>query len=176
MAASPSPLNYQIPFGIASFKRDGGSYVDLGDVSSYVYTPKITTKEHYTHRTGISKLDALHVVQVGASIAFTMDEPTPANLALWLLGTAVVDTAGDTVIEGLTDTQIRGYLKIVGTNDIGAQCDAVTYVQLAPTKGFSQISGNNDYNTLDMDATVLVDPLTGAYGTYTIRETAESSD
>src|SRR5437660_1112336 len=122
MATSPSPLNLHIGKGIVSFKRDGGSYRDVGNVGDFVYTPTVTKKQHYSSRVGLKKLDAEFVVQ------------------------------------------------------LGAQIDLNAYVSLTPSSDLKMIATNDDFTIIEISAEVLVDPITGAYGTWTVRETAESSD
>src|SRR5262245_46988096 len=51
---SPNVNNYHIGKGVVSFKEAGQpSYVDLGNSPSFIYSPQVTKKEHFSSRTGI---------------------------------------------------------------------------------------------------------------------------
>src|ERR1700756_3444104 len=120
LGTSPSIHNYHIGKGGVSFKEASSpTFVDLGNAPAFVYTPKVTTKEHFSSRTGIMIKDFSVPTQVGATIKLTLDEITPENLAMFALGTISTATAGGVNIGGLTKTQYSGILKVEGTNDIG---------------------------------------------------------
>ena len=82
MPVSPDVQNYHIGKGIVSFKEAGGAttFVDLGNAPSFVYTPTVEKKEHFSSREGIKTKDFTAITQVGATIKVQLDEITGLNL------------------------------------------------------------------------------------------------
>ena len=87
MPTSPDVQNYHIGKGIVTFKETSGStFVDLGNAPSFVYTPAVEKKEHFSSREGVKTKDFTAITQVGASVKFTLDEITGLNLSFFALG------------------------------------------------------------------------------------------
>jgi hypothetical protein len=73
MPATPSVQNYHIGKGIVSFKEDGATdFVDLGNAPSFVWTPTVTKKEHFSSREGVKVKDFTAITQIGATIKVTL--------------------------------------------------------------------------------------------------------
>src|SRR5207344_1055652 len=86
MPASPDVQNYHIGKGIVSFQEEGGStFTDLGNCPSFVYSPAVEKKEHFSSREGIKTKDFTAITQAGATIKMTLDEITGNNLAFFAL-------------------------------------------------------------------------------------------
>src|SRR4029077_5066185 len=101
MPTSPSVQNYHIGKGIVTFKETGAStFVDLGNAPSFVYTPNVEKKEHFSSREGIKTTDFTAVTSIGATIKVTLDEITADNLAMFALGTLTSGTDGTGTITG----------------------------------------------------------------------------
>src|SRR4051794_20796152 len=122
MPASPSVNNYHIGKGIVSFKEKGGTdFVDLGNAPSFVYSPSVEKLEHFSSREGVKTKDFTAITQVGATITFSLDEITGANLAFFALAEEDATTPGEISLSGLTKTEFEGDIMVVGTNDVGQQ-------------------------------------------------------
>jgi hypothetical protein len=170
MPIAPNVQNYHIGKGIVSFKEVGGStFTDLGNAPSFVYTPNVEKKEHFSSREGIMTKDFTAITQVGATIKVTLDEITPQNLAPFALGAVETDTAGNTTIGGLTKTEFTGEIKVVGTNDIGQQVDFDATISFVPSGDFSFITDQDDFTTIELEAEVQKG-ADGSFGRWTIRE------
>jgi hypothetical protein len=173
MAASPDIHNYRIGKGIISFKETGGStFTDLGNAPSFIYTPTVERKEHFSSREGIKTKDFTAITQVGATIKFTLDEITGENLAFFAL--AEIDTTttpGSAILSGLTKPVFEGDIKVVGTNDIGQKVDFTATVSFVPTGDFSFITDSDDFSTIEIEAEVQKD-ADGAFGIWTIADAA----
>lgn len=163
MATSPNVSNYAIPKGIVSFTPDGGSKTDLGNCSNFTYTADVTRKDHFSSRAGIRTKDLSVVSQLGATIKFTLDEINETNLGLFLLA-----ETGTSSLGGLTNTQLTGTLEFAGANDIGPQLTFTGKVQLQPGGDMSLVTDSDDWQTIPINAEVLLD--SGAYGTWDIQD------
>src|ERR1700739_5030733 len=92
--SSPNVDNYYVGKGIlsikfASFGEDAADldYVDMGNVTSLDFTPKITKLDHYSSRTGTKKKDRTVATVVEAELKIVAEEWTARNLQMALLAT-----------------------------------------------------------------------------------------
>jgi hypothetical protein len=175
MPTSPNVQNYHIGKGIVSFKEAGGStFTDLGNAPSFVYSPNVEKKEHFSSREGIMTKDFTAITQVGATITFTLDEITGYNLAFFALAEQGTDTDGNITLSGLSKTEFTGEIKVVGTNDIGQQVDFLATVNFVPSGDFSFITDEDDFTTIEIEAEVQKD-ANGHFGVWTIRDQATTA-
>jgi hypothetical protein len=161
MPTSPSVQNYHIGKGIVSFKESGGSsFVDLGNAPSFIYTPKVTKKEHFSSREGVRTKDFTAITEIGATIKVTLDEITAENLSMFALG----DLIGGT-ITGLTKAEFNGTLQVIGTNDIGQHVSWIGDISFVPSGDFRFITDADDFSTIELEAEVQKAP-DGSFGTW----------
>jgi hypothetical protein len=166
MPTSPSVQNYHIGKGIVSFKETGSpTFVDLGNAPSFVYTPNVEKKEHFSSREGIKTKDFTAITQISATIKVQLDEITPENLAMFALGDL---TTGGT-ITGLTKAEFTGTLKVVGTNDIGQHIGWEGDISFVPSGDFSFITDSDDFSIIELEAEVQK-AVDGSFGTWTVEE------
>jgi len=171
MPASPDVQNYHIGKGIVSFQEEGGStFTDLGNAPSFVYSPTVEKKEHFSSREGIKTKDFTAITQVGATVKFTLDEITATNLAFFALGEVDTTVPGAITINGLSKTEFTGDIKVVGTNDIGQKVDFVATVSFVPSGDFSFITDEDDFSVIEIEAEVQKD-TDGFFGVWTIHDT-----
>jgi hypothetical protein len=172
MPTSPNVNNYHIGKGIVSFKATGGStFTDLGNAPSFVYTPAVEKKEHFSSREGIKTKDFTAITQVGATVKFTLDEITGTNLAFFALATTDTTTPGQIKLSGLSKTEFTGDIKVVGTNEIGQMVDFTAAVSFVPSGDFSFITDSDDFSTIEIEAEVQKGS-TGEFGVWTVHEIA----
>jgi hypothetical protein len=172
MPASPSTSNYHIGKGIVSFKEDGGStFLDLGNAPSFLWTPKVEKKEHFSSREGVKVKDFSAITQVGATIKLTLDEINAANLAIFTLGeVGAPDVDGSVTVSAFKKLEVVGVIQVVGTNDIGQKVDFTGRISVNPSGDFSFISDKDDFSTLEIEAEVQRDDTTGDFGVFTVHE------
>jgi len=171
MPASPDVQNYHIGKGIVSFQEEGGStFTDLGNCPSFVYSPAVEKKEHFSSREGIKTKDFTAITQVGATVKFTLDEITATNLAFFALGDVDTTVPGTITINGLSKTEFAGELKVVGTNDVGQKVDFTATVSFVPTGDFSFITDSDDFSVIEIEAEVQKD-TDGFFGVWTVHDT-----
>ena len=170
MPASPNVQNYHIGKGIVSFKEIGGStYTDLGNAPSFVYTPTVEKKEHFSSREGIKTKDFTAITQVGATIKIQLDEITGLNLSFFALADSGTDTDGNITLAGLSKAEFVGDIKVVGTNDIGQQIDFDATVSFVPSGDFSFITAEDDFTVIEIEAEVQKGG-DGSFGRWTVRD------
>jgi hypothetical protein len=169
MPTSPNIANYHIGKGIVTFHETGTTGpIDLGNAPSFVYTPNVEKKEHFSSREGVRTKDFTAITQVGATVKLTLDEITGDNLAYFALGTLGLDTAGNMTIAGLSKTEFTGEVTVTGTNDIGQQVDFVAMIKFVPSGDFNFITDGDDFTTIELEAEVQKDAQ-GNFGIWTIR-------
>src|SRR5262245_5946937 len=167
---TPSVNNYHIGKGVVSFKETGQpSYVDLGNSPSFLYTPAVDKKEHFSSRQGIKTKDFTAITQVGATIKFILDEITGSNLAFFALATVTTGT-GQVTLSGLTKTVFTGDIQVIGTNAIGQQVDFTATVSFVPSGDFKFITDTDDFSTIEIEAEVQASSVDGSFGKWTVRE------
>jgi len=173
MPVSPDVQNYHIGKGIVSFKEVGGAstFVDLGNAPSFVYTPTVEKKEHFSSREGIKTKDFTAITQVGATIKIQLDEITGENLAIFALGDLDTTTPGEATINGLSKAEFVGDIKVEGTNDIGQQVDFTATVSFVPSGDFSFITAEDDFTVIELEAEVQKG-TDGFFGVWTVRDPA----
>jgi hypothetical protein len=171
MPASPNVQNYHIGKGIVSFKEDGASsFLDLGNAPSFVWTPNVEKKEHFSSREGVKVKDFTAITQTGATIKLTLDEINGENLAIFTLGELGTDTDGNITVAAFKKTEIAGVIKVEGTNDIGQHVDYTGRISVNPTGDFSFITDADDFSTLEIEAECQKGDA-GDFGIFTIHDT-----
>jgi len=166
MATSPSPLNYFLGKGIVKWQPTaGGGFRDLGNTPMFETTPVPTRLPHYNSRQGVQRLDENPVSRVTMTCKFHLEEITPENLALALLGS---QQAGPPITVNVMDIGVvSGWLRMIGTNNVGdmKQVDLPS-VTLAPSAGFQWIS--EAWGLLEITAEVLASAVTPGPGGLTM--------
>ena len=61
-------------------------WVDCGNCNQFSETPKITNKEHKSHRSAVARLDKSISVEFDCEIKFQLDQMNKENLALFFSG------------------------------------------------------------------------------------------
>lgn len=172
MPASPSIQNYHIGKGIVSFKEDGAAdFLDLGNAPSFVWSPTIEKKEHFSSREGVKVKDFTAITQTGATIKITLDEINGPNLALFTLGElSAPDVDGSVTVSAFKKTEIAGIIMVEGTNDIGQHVDFTGRISINPTGDFNFITDADDFSKLEIEAEVQKDDTDGTFGVFTVHE------
>lgn len=172
MPATPNPLNYMIGKGTIVFTPDGGAAQDLGNAPEVEITPTVDKLPHYSSRAGIQSKDREVVRSQEFSCRIVLDEITPENLQLLLLGGAITPaTSGnDSFVMG-ANTQITGALVFTGTNEVGNQVIVtMPSVSFGPSGSLSLIS--DEWNQIEVTAEVLYDDTIQGFGIIEVAEVA----
>ena len=168
MPTSPDTGNYHIGKGIVSFKEAAAAdFVDLGNAPSFLWEPTIEKLEHFSSREGVKTKDFTAVTQVGATVTITLDEITKENLALFTLGEiGTADVDGSIPISAFKNTEIKGEIKVEGTNDIGQKVGFLATVSFVPSGQISLITAEDSFSTLELQAEV-IKSTDGDFGVFT---------
>lgn len=164
---SPNVSNLQVGKGIVSFKKTGdANYRDMGDVTSLVITPDLTTLEHFTSRAGVKTKDLTVILEKKGTVKLTMEEITAHNWALMALGSVNEAAVGGPEVDIFSESLVTGSLKFVGTNDIGPKVTVELYnVSVTPDGDIQLISDEWNEMELTMDMLAATDgPNAGKFG------------
>lgn len=154
--------NYYIGKGIVSFKPDGGSWRDLGNVTEFEYTPEAENLEHYSSRSGIKTLDLTVNLTQSGTLRMVMEEYVLENLGMAAMGDVQTAASGYSYIDIFSKSQIFGEVKFVGTNDVGPKYQAnFLRVDWNPVSPLSMIS--EEFATIEVTGKVA--SVAGAWGT-----------
>lgn len=167
MPTSPSVLNYSVLKGIVSFTPTGGSIRDLGNAPEFELTPAIDKLDHFSSRAGVRSKDRSIVREKTLTARIVLDEITPENLQMALIGGTV---SGDS-FDIFAESEITGALSFVGTNDIGNQVSlSLPTVSFTPSGSLNLIS--DEWAQIEVTCEVLFDEATDDFGTVTVTEVA----
>ena len=171
---SPNVDNYYVGKGIVSVKFTDSSqgptdddYVDMGNVTSMSFTPKITKLDHFSSRQGIKKKDLSVATVLEAEIKMVAEEFTARNIQMALLASFSESPSGsneNVVLDIFTEPLRKCAFKFVGTNSVGPQWTfEFPVVVLTPTGALDTIS--DEWGKIELTGDVLADPNTGLFGT-----------
>ena len=171
MPASPDPLNYFLGKGALWWKGSLDSvYRHLGNVPMFEITPQVTRLPHYSAMRGIRFLDFNPVVSKLMTCKWHMEEFTPENLALALMG--VFTPGSPDQVDIMIQDEVTGALRLVGTNEIGQKKQVdLPFVNIAPSAAVQFIG--ETYGILEVTGEVTGDPITGSFGMIREPITAE---
>jgi len=119
MITNPSTTLYTLGRGILSIAEWGisapGAYRDVGNCSKFECNVTESELEHYSYRTGLKNKDKVVTLETGYDLAFTLDEFSVQNLAMFLKGTLV----GQSVVRANTAMDREYAIKFVSDNPVG---------------------------------------------------------
>lgn len=164
--SSPNVDNYFVGKGIVKWMGSSDvAFRDVGNVPTLEFTPALDKLDHFSSRSGVRTKDRSIVREKSATLRIVMEELTADNLALALMGTAAVSSPATIYsIDIFAESEITGYLRFIGQNDVGAKVQLdFPNVSITPSAAFSPIS--DEWGQLEFTAEVLADVDTGSFGT-----------
>lgn len=176
---SPNTGNYRLGKGIVSFKREGSAdFVDLGNCTEATITPTVEKLDHFSSRAGIRQKDLSVTLEQGGTLALIMEEFTPHNVAMMVMGDVDEAALGGPEVTIFTNTEIYGELKITATNDIGPRIDWHLYrVSLNPSGEFGAIE-QDEWGNMELEGELLAadgGPNDGKFGVLKWTNLADAS-
>jgi hypothetical protein len=164
---SPNTGNYRVGKGSLWFQRDGADdYVHMGNCTSFEFTPNIDKLDHFSSMEGVKEKDASVVLSRSGTLKITLEEWTPANLSIALLGTVDEGASGGPTVEIMDTDAVTGALKFLSNNDVGPRWNFYYHnVSFIPTNALNPIS--DEWGQIQVDGEVLVSqtaPNVGKYG------------
>lgn len=152
---SPNTGNLQVGKGYLRFKEHGqNDWRHLGNCSEVVGTPEVETLEHFSSMEGTKKKDLVVILEQKYTLKITMEEITPANVAMMVAGELDENASGGPEVEIFGATSKSGELEFTGTNDLGPQITAYwPNVSFTPDGDFGFIS--DEFNSMELTGDVL---------------------
>lgn len=140
--ASPDIRNYLIGKGTVSFKKDGETaFRDLGNCTVFEFTPVIEKLDHFSSREGVKTKDRTAILSKSGTLKIVMEEWTPENLAIALLGAQSANTAAEAEIDIFSESAVSGVVKFTGTNDVGPKWEyTFNKVEFIPAAAITPLS------------------------------------
>lgn len=163
---SPDVRNLVIGKANVYFKKEGDAVRrHIGNVPEFAPEPAVETLDHFSAMEGIAKRDRNVVTQQTMTVAFSIEEWTPDNLAIALMGELGTDTDGNVTIAIGAVSETRGQLELEMTNDVGPRYNVVyPSVALRPAGGIGFIS--EEWAAVDLEGEI--DIVNGRFGTATL--------
>lgn len=160
---SPNVDEYGILKGIVSMQPGmTGTYLDVGNVPEFEFTPNIEELPHISSRAGIRSRDRTVILEKGGDLRIVLEEWTAFNLAIVLLGdvTDLTTPAGSSV-EILGNSQFTAAVRFTGANDIGAKWSfQFNRVDFVPTSSLNLI-GTDDWSNMEVTGRLAVTDIGG---------------
>lgn len=120
---SPNVENYVVGKGKVYFRPEGatGDVLDyrVGNVTEFELSPTIETLDHFDQQSGVRSKDKSVVLEKGMTARMIMEEWTPSNLSMFLLGTPDDTNIDNVTIDIFSQNSLKGHLRYVGENEIG---------------------------------------------------------
>lgn len=177
---APNTGNYRLGKGIVSFKRTGASpdvFTPLGNCIEATITPVVEKLDHFSSMEGIRTKDLSVVLERGGTLTLIMEEFTPYNVAMMVMGTIDEAAVGGPEVEIFSEAEFIGELKIQGTNDVGPKIDWHLYkVSVSPTGEFSAID-SDEWGNMELEGELLVSDTVGdTFGKFGILKWTNLAD
>lgn len=167
---SPDTGNLYVGKGIVSFWADGDSdWRDVGEVREAELTLEIEELEHFTQRSGTRSKDLTIVLEKGGNVRFIMEEFTPENMKLYMIGGVIDENAqGGPIFDIMAGDALAGKWKFVGTNDVGPNWTIILdSVRIVPQGSINLIT--EEWGGIEVTAEMLLSQSTGKFGTAQLR-------
>lgn len=169
---SPNTGNYRVGKGALWFKREGAAdYAHMGNATSFEFTPAIDKLDHFSSMEGVKEKDLSVVLSRGGTIKIVLDEWTPSNMSIALLGTVDEGAVGGPTVQVLETDAVQGELKFVSNNDVGPRWDAYYHnVSFIPTAALNPIS--DEWGQIEIEGESLVSqtaPNVGKFGYWQLK-------
>lgn len=161
---SPNVDNYARTGGVLYFKREGDTeWRDLGNAPQFSLSQDIDKLEHKSARTGKRVTDRTDINELTASLAITLEELTPRNLGIRLMGDPTVDGAGVATIEVGKLNEVKGAIRWVGDNTGPSWTLEFPYCSFFPDDAIDFVS--DEYMQMQLSCDVLWDDANARFGT-----------
>jgi hypothetical protein len=168
---SPSVGNLRVGRGYCLIELEGESFFqDAGNCTLFEMTVKPTVLPHYSSRVGVRKKDYVATTELDATLAMTLEEITPRNLGLLLLGKWRESPSFPNIVIDMFQTpQLLGSVQFVDTSAVGPQWGILfPLVLFTPQKALGLIAqGSGTWSTVDLQVDVLFDSTTGQFAIAT---------
>lgn len=156
--------NLAVGKGIVSFMPAGYSeFRDIGEVKEFEVTLTVEELNHFTQRAGVRSKDLVVVIERSGNVRMVMEEWTPFNLGLMMMGSVNEAAVGGPEITIMSEDSVSGVLKFHGTNSIGPRYDiTLDNVRFKPSSSIRPIS--DEWAPLEITGEILLSDDTSEFG------------
>lgn len=142
MPASPSEQNIQYGAGVLRIKVDDVDEVlrHVGNMTSMNLSADIETIDKKQTMSGLKTTYIKITTELSKTLEAVLDEVTPENMALFVMGTQSTNTDGDVEISGGTQTEMLCDFEYTSDNPNGRQMIFSGRGQITPNGDFSFIT------------------------------------
>jgi len=163
---SPNTDNYVVGKGKVYFMPEGasGTILDhhVGNVTEFEIEPAIERLDHFSQMEGVRSKDKSIILEKGLTVRMIMEEWTPSNLRLYLLGEPDDADDANVTIDIFADNSLRGHLRYVGENEIGPKWSFdLPVVEFTPEGALNMIS--DEWAPIEVSGDILFED--GTFGT-----------
>lgn len=171
MPASPNVLNYTIGKGNVFMKaEDESEWRHIGNCPEFEFTPELEELEHNSSMEGVRTVDRTEVLAKRGTLRIVMEEITPQNLAIAVIGDIDAETDTGSVIEIFSQNAARRAVRFVGSNSVGSKYTwEFPAVDFIPSSAIPVIS--EEWMQVEISGKVAT--VGGSFGTIT--ETADEA-
>lgn len=150
---SPNVDEYGILKGIVSVQPGmTGTYLDIGNVPEFEFTPNIEELPHNSSRGGIRARDKTVVLEKGGDLRLVLEEWTAFNLSIVLLAD-LLDVTGPPTgssLDILSNAQFTAAVRFQGQNDVGPRWNfQFNRVDFVPTSSLNLIA-EDDWSNMEI--------------------------
>lgn len=170
MTVSPNVTNYAIGKGKVFFRKEGQTeFRHMGNVAEFEITPDLEELDHFSSMEGVRVKDLTVIIQKSGTLRMLLEEWTPENLQLALLGEIGADSEGDTTIDIMSENVIRGEVRFEGSNQVGPKWNyEFPRVAFKPSGSVSPIS--DEWGQIEIEGEI--EAVSGKFGTATLQDSA----
>jgi hypothetical protein len=177
MPTSPSTLNYSVLKGQIYFTPTGGSEGSLGNAPEIEATPEVDKLDHFSSMAGVRSKDRSVVREKTLTLRVVLDEITPENLRLVLLGGDLEagSTTGADAFGIFASSEFTGAVRFAGANDIGNKVSFnLPRCSILPSgTGVPFIS--DEWAQIELNVDVLFNAATNDFGTAEVEHETETA-
>jgi len=171
MPTSPSTQNYQYGAGALYIKRSVDiDYRHVGNVPTLSVAVDITEDEHKQSMSGLKSTDFTVITEIAKRLTAVLEEVTPENMAMFVMGEFATNSDGDEEAGGLTLTSIEADMKYISDNARGREMEFWARVSIRPNGDFNFIT--DGINSIPLLLTVLKQD--GKFGRWIMKAEASA--
>jgi hypothetical protein len=138
-------------------------WTHIGNVQDWGITPNPTVIKHNNTQGGLKRVDLVAMTLVEMAFACKLDEWTPDNIKMALLGSSSASTAGQIITIGTGIVQRQ--MKFTGANAYGPQWEIILPSVFINAKDTLEFLGSDDFASIPLSGDILYNAAIGGFGT-----------
>jgi hypothetical protein len=139
------------------------TWTHVGNVQNWDITPNPTIVKHKNTQGGLKRVDLVAMTLVEMAFSCKLDEWTPDNIKMALLGTASASTAGQIITIGTAIVQRQ--MKFTGANLYGPQWEIILPSVFINAKDTLSFLGSDEFASIPLSGDILFNAGISGFGT-----------